>query len=270
MKTIKAIETQYKGYRFRSRLEARWAVFFDALGWEWEYEREGFELPSGRYLPDFYLPHTDCWAEVKPFDFSEKEQQLAFELSILSGCTVFELVGVPKAKAYLGWTPCCVDAGDSKSLVTAEGWWYMLTNFRGIYQGDRRHYIAFEGREDADIADDTVKAAESAKSARFEFGERGRPVKMAAHRSISIAIPSQPASRTTPFGEPVDDFQERMFRGKLLEITCYLGIEDSDEGWSQISREQLKKSIANIKGIGAMTYLQLNAYLSKRGISLAQ
>ncbi len=31
MSEIKAIETRYKGYRFRSRLEARWAVFFDAL-----------------------------------------------------------------------------------------------------------------------------------------------------------------------------------------------------------------------------------------------
>lgn len=29
---IKPIETHYNGYRFRSRLEARWAVFFDALG----------------------------------------------------------------------------------------------------------------------------------------------------------------------------------------------------------------------------------------------
>ena len=29
MSDIKAIETYYKGYRFRSRLEARWAVFFD-------------------------------------------------------------------------------------------------------------------------------------------------------------------------------------------------------------------------------------------------
>ena len=29
---IKAIETEYNGYKFRSRLEARWAVFFDALG----------------------------------------------------------------------------------------------------------------------------------------------------------------------------------------------------------------------------------------------
>lgn len=44
---IKAIETKYKGYRFRSRLEARWAVFFDALGVRWEYEIEGFEKDVG-------------------------------------------------------------------------------------------------------------------------------------------------------------------------------------------------------------------------------
>lgn len=41
---IKAIQTRYKGYNFRSRLEARWAVFFDALGIKWEYEPEGFEF----------------------------------------------------------------------------------------------------------------------------------------------------------------------------------------------------------------------------------
>ena len=40
----KAIETVYNGYRFRSRLEARWAVFFDALGVKYEYEAEGFEM----------------------------------------------------------------------------------------------------------------------------------------------------------------------------------------------------------------------------------
>lgn len=53
---IKPIETIYKGYRFRSRLEARWAVFFDACGVEWEYEPEGFDLGDGIcYLPDFLL-----------------------------------------------------------------------------------------------------------------------------------------------------------------------------------------------------------------------
>ena len=55
-KDMKAIQTEYKGYLFRSRLEARWAVFFDACGVRWEYEPEGYILPNGKfYLPDFLL-----------------------------------------------------------------------------------------------------------------------------------------------------------------------------------------------------------------------
>lgn len=64
---IKPIETVYNGYRFRSRLEARWAVFFDATGIPYEYEPEGFNTESGKkYLPDFYLPDNDIYVEVKP------------------------------------------------------------------------------------------------------------------------------------------------------------------------------------------------------------
>lgn len=64
---IKAIETVYNGYRFRSRLEARWAVFFDAAGIKYEYEPQGFVLSDGTcYLPDFYLPEFQTYAEVKP------------------------------------------------------------------------------------------------------------------------------------------------------------------------------------------------------------
>lgn len=44
---IKAIETVNNGYKFRSRLEARWAVFFDTLEIEYQYEPEGFELSNG-------------------------------------------------------------------------------------------------------------------------------------------------------------------------------------------------------------------------------
>lgn len=61
-----AIETRYNGYRFRSRLEARWAVFFDALGVAYEYEKEGLSLPSGPYLPDFWMQSWECWLEIKP------------------------------------------------------------------------------------------------------------------------------------------------------------------------------------------------------------
>lgn len=65
----KPIETHYAGCRFRSRLEARWAVAFDAMGIPWEYEPQGFVLPSGRpYLPDFRLTLAKgpFWVEVKP------------------------------------------------------------------------------------------------------------------------------------------------------------------------------------------------------------
>lgn len=55
MGEIKAIETSYRGYRFRSRLEARWAIVLDALGIGWQYEPEGFETSAGRYLPDFRI-----------------------------------------------------------------------------------------------------------------------------------------------------------------------------------------------------------------------
>lgn len=67
MTTIEAIETEYAGCRFRSRLEARWAVFFDALHVKWEYEPQGYLLGVERrpYLPDFWLPGLGIWVEVK-------------------------------------------------------------------------------------------------------------------------------------------------------------------------------------------------------------
>lgn len=71
---INPIQTRYAGCHFRSRLEARWAVFFDALGIPWEYEPEGYEVTdrlgicnedSWWYLPDFWLPDNQLWVEVK-------------------------------------------------------------------------------------------------------------------------------------------------------------------------------------------------------------
>lgn len=63
---LRAIETIYRGYRMRSRLEARWACFLDAVGVAWEYEGEGYELGGTRYLPDFFLPANRTFLEIKP------------------------------------------------------------------------------------------------------------------------------------------------------------------------------------------------------------
>lgn len=60
------IPTQYAGVRFRSRLEARWAVFFDSLGIRWVYEPDGLEIDGIWYLPDFWLPDLRRFFEVKP------------------------------------------------------------------------------------------------------------------------------------------------------------------------------------------------------------
>lgn len=62
------IETQYAGVTFRSRLEARWAVFFDRLGVAWRYEPEGYHLDDigEKYVPDFYLPRELLYIEIKP------------------------------------------------------------------------------------------------------------------------------------------------------------------------------------------------------------
>lgn len=77
----KAIETRYKGYRFRSRLEARWAVFFDAMNLEWTYEQEGFDLgDAGWYLPDFKLVTWGTWIEIKPTMPTEDELAKFFAL----------------------------------------------------------------------------------------------------------------------------------------------------------------------------------------------
>ena len=66
--TLRALETHAFGYRFRSRLEARWAVFFNELGVSWEYEPQGFDIGGEAYLPDFRVVTGDLvyWYEIKP------------------------------------------------------------------------------------------------------------------------------------------------------------------------------------------------------------
>lgn len=94
---MKAIETEYKGCRFRSRLEARWAVFFDSLGTKWVYEGEGFELEGGRYLPDFWLPEVGqgCFVEIKPGDPTDDEIKKCEELASDSQQFVMMFCGQP-------------------------------------------------------------------------------------------------------------------------------------------------------------------------------
>jgi hypothetical protein len=104
--TIKAIQTRYGNRHFRSRLEARWAVFFDKAGVKWDYEPEGFLLPSGPYLPDFYVRNAegdsryDQYLEIKPSSISPEEQATAEqklrELCDMTGKEALLVIGSPE------------------------------------------------------------------------------------------------------------------------------------------------------------------------------
>ena len=85
---IKAIPTEYKGIVFRSKLEAQTAVLLDAVGAEWVYEPETFQLHDGRfYLPDFqvfgFLGEAPCfYIEVKGcFNQGRDDESLVLNFS---------------------------------------------------------------------------------------------------------------------------------------------------------------------------------------------
>ena len=69
---IKAIETKYNGFNFRSRLEARWAIFFDMIGLKYEYEVEGYEMngvPEEMYVAlEGEVLESPGWEEGIPDD----------------------------------------------------------------------------------------------------------------------------------------------------------------------------------------------------------
>lgn len=100
---MKPIQTWYGGCHFRSRIEFRWAVFFDALDLKWEYEKEGYALPSGAYLPDFWLPEIESvsgwneghgvWFEVKGEKPNNRELSLMMELAKGTGKAAYLVYG---------------------------------------------------------------------------------------------------------------------------------------------------------------------------------
>lgn len=119
---LKAIETNYRGYKFRSRLEARWAVYLDTVGFKWEYETEGFDLEGESYLPDFLinLGYHQVWLEIKrePASWSlldnpgkdyEVEIRKAKKLAYYTRIDVLFGFGLPSNYCFYGvsYEECC-------------------------------------------------------------------------------------------------------------------------------------------------------------------
>lgn len=172
---VNPIETVYNGYRFRSRTEARWAVFFDTLEIPYQYEVEGFELDGcGRYLPDFYLSpigfdpdepgyyRDGCWVEVKGSSPSQEDIAKVRALCAARQQFGFILVGNP-GRSKVIYVP---EKGDVEHF-SEEGVDAITPHFLWLVCG----FICRSNLTWPLNHDDVEPAVKAAMSARFEFGE---------------------------------------------------------------------------------------------------
>ena len=182
---IQAIETQYAGCRFRSRLEARWAVFFDAMGMRWDYEPEGFVLGSDLYLPDFWLPDMNLWVEIKGAidEGDDKPLVLCERLHDVNGWPVALVVGsIGYEQVTLIGTDAC-DSGGGTFVDDECAWSMTPSDTLTVYcpwVACRRDRVVFgPGYEVTlphfkfalNVTPRLQCAFTSARSARFEHGE---------------------------------------------------------------------------------------------------
>jgi hypothetical protein len=175
MDEIKAIETHYRGRRFRSRLEARWAVFFDFIGIEWDYEPEGFVLPSGAcYLPDFQITYPTThpnqrkyqyWVEVKRDGLKVDDVLIAgakkvYEFSISQDLGVLYLDGAPDFRAY----------SVGRRTLAGERWDFYEEEIL-LWCDDGRPWFCPSNEDTESLRRDTTyaNAVTAALSARFEL-----------------------------------------------------------------------------------------------------
>jgi len=82
---VNVLPTMYNHYAFRSRTEARWAVFLDLAYIPFRYEYEGFDLGNIWYLPDFWLPEHQMWLEIKGDRPTADERCKAQQLAVGTG-----------------------------------------------------------------------------------------------------------------------------------------------------------------------------------------
>ena len=174
---IKSIETYYKGYLCRSRTEARWLVAFDKAGIQYEYEPEGFDLALvGKYLPDFYLPQVDMYAEVKGRPFNIQELKKAKALALESKKVVLLLDGPPARKAYWGINPneYCADVKfENETFCVTD---YDIFDFHNYWLCESRFFSntgcgteSFPLSHDNGYSDESDSiAVRASRSARFE------------------------------------------------------------------------------------------------------
>jgi len=164
---LKAIQTSYKGYRFRSRLEARWAVYFDMIGWNWLYEHEGFDLGEGDlYLPDFFLPECGLYVEIKACMPDVDELRKAKKLALSSSRGVVFGIGLPDPEKLSSGLDGFTGQDDGTGKVGGYRKDVAALNKYCFIKWGRAGWFLY-----GDPSPDDFAACNAARSARFEHGE---------------------------------------------------------------------------------------------------
>ena len=166
---IEAIQTCYNGFFFRSRSEARWAVLFDLLKIKYHYEIEGYKLSSGDwYLPDFYLPVVNLWAEVKPFAPTVEEGVKCILLAADTGRGCLMLAGPPDFRTYLCHRP---------DLSTVDALLDIDYHGRKYYDQEHRLFSGAGGYFDceSDFSQEYRLAVSLSRAKRFKHWEPPAP-----------------------------------------------------------------------------------------------
>lgn len=165
---VKAIETLYKGYKFRSRLEAKWAVYFDEIGLKWDYEIEGYELPNGDwYMPDFYIPRFG-YIEIKALgQVTTKEIEKCRLLSTLENIKVSLFEGSPDFLTYMSFENGKEGCSIYFDCYTVRKWGQTPYYSGANHLSEQSDYCFY--RENNCVCDycKTKKAIEKAKNYRF-------------------------------------------------------------------------------------------------------
>ncbi len=58
---------KYNNIWMKSTWELKYAEYLDKQGIKWLYEPKAFDLGNTTYTPDFYLPESDTYVEIKGF-----------------------------------------------------------------------------------------------------------------------------------------------------------------------------------------------------------
>ncbi len=178
MSFLAPIQTEYAGYRFRSRLEARWAVFFGSLGLKWEYEPNAYKLPGGSYLPDFFVHIQDggkraegmgwetsvygYWVEIKGAPPTVLDIRLLHELQNATGHRAAMMWGLPDSRE---WWETFYGAKDAVKRSNGDR---ATTFFNNCVRSD--HAGRTEAERQFCRHTYMAHAVKCAKSARFENG----------------------------------------------------------------------------------------------------